>query len=162
MLIDKKMGNEILLFGEPILSRNPYNFLKGKKFIVSYENLATYCNLFMHAQWGLSIEDVKWHTKKIDNEDCAIFLRKISDVDDSEDEEEEDVSYQHKVICNKNMSWHSHNKMSWHVILSFKNNWILYLINCSKMLEFMHIAAYKVYQHIRQFQTLNEKLSLNG
>ena len=83
MLKDKKMGKEILLFKEPISSRNPYNFLKGKKFIVSYENLATYCNLFMHGQQGLGIEDVKWHTKKIDKKDCAIFLRKISDVDDS-------------------------------------------------------------------------------
>ena len=52
----------------------------------------------------LGIEDVKWCTKKIDKKDCAIFLRKISDVDDLEDDEEEDVSYQHKCICNKNMS----------------------------------------------------------
>ena len=112
MLIDKKTGKEIVMFEEPISSRNPYNFLKGKKYIVLYENLGSYCNSFMHVQRILGIEDVKWHTKKIDKKDCTIFLRNISDVKDSEDNEEDNVSYQHKCTCHKKMPRHSHNKMS--------------------------------------------------
>ena len=52
----------------------------------------------MHMQQVLRIEDVKWHTKKIDKEDCAIFLRNICDVDNSEDNKEKKVSYQQKCV----------------------------------------------------------------
>ena len=96
MLLDKKTGKEIVMFQEPISLRNPYNFLKGKKYIVPYDS-------FMHVQRTLGIEDVKWCTKKTDKKDCTIFLRKICDVEDSEDDEEDDVSYQHKCICHKKM-----------------------------------------------------------
>ena len=96
-LIDKKTGKGIVMFEEPISLRNPCNFLKGKKYIVVYENLGSYCNSFMHVQRTLGIEDVKWHTKKIDKKDCTIFLRKICDVEDSED----DVIRCHNIVITR-------------------------------------------------------------
>ena len=63
------------MFDEPISSHNPFNFLNGKKYIVTYESLTKYCNSFMHVQQTLGISDVKWRTKKIDRKECAIFLR---------------------------------------------------------------------------------------
>ena len=78
MLIDKKTGKKIIMFEESISLQNPYSSLKGKKYIVLYDNLGSYCNSFVHVQRTLCIEDVKWRTEKIDKNDCTIFLRKMS------------------------------------------------------------------------------------
>ena len=96
MLIDISNGKEIMMFDEPISSHNLYNFLNGKKYIVTYESLTKYYNSFMHVQQTLSISDVKWRTKKIDKKECVIFLGWVGK-DDSEEEDEDDVS--HKYFC---------------------------------------------------------------
>ena len=79
------------MFDEPISSHNPFNFLKRKKYIVTYVSLPKYCNSFMHIQRSLGMSDVKWRTKKIDKKDYAIFLQCMGE-DDSEEEDEDDVS----------------------------------------------------------------------
>ena len=89
MLIDKNTGKEITMF-EPISSHNPFNFLNGKKYIVTNESLPKY-NSFMHIQRILGISDVKWRLKKIDKKDCAIFLWHMVN-DNSEEEDEDNVS----------------------------------------------------------------------
>ena len=77
-LIYKKIGKEIVMFEKPILSRNPYNFLKGKKYIVPYENLAvdisdemenrllqgnTACNSILDVLLGSIHEDIVVNVK---------------------------------------------------------------------------------------------------
>ena len=90
MLKDKNTGKEITMFEEPISSHNPFIFLNGKKYIMTYESYLKYCNSFMHVQRSLGISNVKWRMKKIDKKDCAIFLWCMVD-DDSEEEDEDDM-----------------------------------------------------------------------
>ena len=53
------------MFDEPISSHNPFTFLSGKKYIMTYKSLPKYCNSFMHVQRSLGISDVKWRMKKL-------------------------------------------------------------------------------------------------
>ena len=91
MIIDKKTGKEITMFEQLISSRQPYSFLKGQKYIISYEELSSYVRSFMHVQRTLGIADLHWRTKKIDKKECCIFVKKV-DEDDSEGDDEDDVS----------------------------------------------------------------------
>ena len=45
----------------------------------------------MHVQRTLCISDLQWQMKKIDKKECCIFVKKV-DEDDSDGEEEDDVS----------------------------------------------------------------------
>ena len=133
MLIDKNTGKEITMFEEPISSCNPFNFLNGKKYIMTYKSLPKYCNSFMHIQRSLGISDVKWRTKKIDKKDCAIFLWCMGH-DESEEEDEDDVSK--KYVCDISgvtMWWHKHYK--W-------NPKKLYTVSVCAELEFVMSCYY--------------------
>ena len=79
------------MFEQLISLRQPYSFLKGQKYIVSYEELSSYVRSFMHVQRTLGIADLHWRTKKIDKKECCIFVKKV-DEDDSEGDDQDDVS----------------------------------------------------------------------
>ena len=79
------------MFEQPILSRQPYSFLKGQKYIISYEELSSYMRSCIHIQRTLSTADLHWRTKKINKKECCIFVKKV-DEDNSEGNNEDDVS----------------------------------------------------------------------
>ena len=80
-----------MMFEQPISSRQPYTFLKGQKYIVSYDELSSYTRSFMHIQRTLAIANLHWKTQKIDKKECCIFVKKV-DKDNSEGDDEDDVS----------------------------------------------------------------------